>query len=74
MLRDVPADIQQIIQSLLLHHMQVTGPTGGDGKVVYHVNGHALTEGELRSLSQKQLLTSWDVLNYAKLRWAKRAG
>jgi len=68
----VPSDIQRIIQALVMHHMDVTGPTTSNGKWVYHVNGHLLSEEELRGLAQKQLLTSWDILNYARIRSARR--
>jgi hypothetical protein len=54
--------------------MDVTGPTTSNGKLVYHVNGHLLSEEELRGLAQKQLLTSWDILNYTRIRSARRTG
>lgn len=73
MMRHVPPDIRQIIQSLLTHHMEVTGPTTSGEKTIYHVNGHAFSEDELRTLSQKELLSSWEVLNYARTRAARNA-
>jgi hypothetical protein len=74
MKRHVPSDILCIIQGLQLHHMQVTGPIGGSDHFLYHVNGHALTEDELRELSAKHLLTSYDIFNYARIRSGRRAG
>ena len=70
----VPDDIRSIVQALRIHHMQVTGPVSSDEHVLYHVNGHALTEDELRKLATKNPLTSWDILNYTKIRAEKRAG
>jgi hypothetical protein len=67
-----PSDIQRILEAMSLHHMEVAGPTVLADKVVYYINGHKLTEDEIRSLSQKQLLTSWDILNYARARRAKQ--
>ncbi len=72
MLRDVPSDIKQIIQTLLVHGLQVTGPEQSHTTSVYSVNGHELSEDELRTLAQKRPLTSWDVLNYARLRAARK--
>jgi hypothetical protein len=69
---EAPDDIQRILEAMSLHHMEVTGPTVVADKIIYYVNGHTLTEDELRSLSQKQLFTSWDILNYARIRRAKR--
>jgi hypothetical protein len=73
MLKEVPTDIQRIIRALLIQRMDVTGPTISDGRVLYFVNGHALSEDELRALSQKQLLTSWGVLSYTRSRVAGEA-
>jgi len=67
-----PDDIQHILEAMSLHHMEVEGPTVLANRIVYYVNGHTLTEEELRSLSQKQLLTSWDILNYSRVRRAKQ--
>lgn len=70
--RKVPTDIYWIIRALLIHHLEVIGPMTLNGKTVYHVNGHALTEGDLRTLSRKQLMTRWDIFHYARIRSAKR--
>lgn len=69
---DVPADIQQIVQVLLINHMEVNGPATSGAKIVYRVNGHNLTEDELRRLSHKDMLTSWHIFNYTRIRSAKR--
>ena len=69
---EAPDDVQRILEAMTLHHMEVEGPTVLPDKVVYQINGHTLTEDEIRSLSQRQLLTSWDILNYARIRRAKR--
>ena len=73
MLKEVPADIRRIIRALLIQRMDVTGPTRSAGRTLYFVNGHALSEDELRALSQKQLLTSWEILNYTRSRTAREA-
>jgi hypothetical protein len=70
----VPDDIRSIVQTFQIHNLQVTGPVGSGEHVVYHVNGHAVTENELRELATKNLLTSWEVFHYTKVRSAKRAG
>ena len=72
MTRQVPSDIRSIIQALHIHNLQVTGPVGGGEHILYQVNGHALTEDELRDLATKNLLTSWNIFNYAKIRSEKR--
>ena len=69
---ETPSDIQRILEAMSLRQMEVEGPTVLADKIVYYINGHTLTEDELRSLSQKQLLTSWDILNYARIRRAKQ--
>jgi hypothetical protein len=69
---EAPDDIQRILEAMSLHHMEVEGPTVLADKVVYYINGHTLTEDKLRSLSQKQLLKSWEILNYARIRRAKQ--
>jgi hypothetical protein len=69
---ETPSDIQRILEAMSLHHMEVKGPTIFANTVVYYINGHKLTEDELRSLSLKQLLTSWDILNYARVRRARQ--
>ena len=71
---EVAFDVHQIIRALQLHHMQVTGPVSSGERILYHVNGHVLTEDELRDLSSKNQLSSWDIFNYAKIRSAKLAG
>ena len=73
MLKEVPADIQRIIRALLIQRLDITGPTRFAGRMLYFVNGHALSEDELRALSQKKLLTSSDILNYTRSRAAKEA-
>jgi hypothetical protein len=73
MLKDIPSDIQRIIRALLIQRIHVTGPTRSDERILYVVNGHALSEDELRTLSQKQLLTSSDILNYTQSRAAREA-
>jgi hypothetical protein len=70
----MPDDIRTIVQALQLHHMEVTGPVSTGDHVLYHVNGHALTEDELRKLATNSPLTSWDILNYTKMRSGRRAG
>jgi hypothetical protein len=74
MLKEVPTDIQRIILALLVQRMEVTGPTGSDERRLYLVNGHSLSEDELRALSRKQLLASWDILNYTRSRRASEVG
>ena len=69
---EVPSDIQQIVQALLINRMEVTGPLMSGANIVYRVNGHRLTEDELRRLSHKDLLTSWHIFNYTRIRSAKR--
>jgi hypothetical protein len=73
MLKEIPTDIQRIIRTLLIQRMEVTGLTTSDGRKLYFVNGHALSEDELRTLSQKQLLTSSELLNYTRARTAREA-
>ena len=70
---EVPPDIQQIVAALLINHMEVTGPALSGAKIVYRVNGHSLTEDELRRLSHKDLLTSWHIFNYTRIRAVKRS-
>jgi hypothetical protein len=74
MAHHVPLDIQQIVHTLQIHHMQVTGPMSSGENILYHVNGHALTAGELRELATKNLLTSWGIFTFATDRAAKRVG
>jgi hypothetical protein len=69
---EVAFDIQQIVQALSINGMEVTGPALLGVNIVYRVNGHTLSEDELRRLSQKRLLTSWDIFNYTRIRSAKR--
>jgi hypothetical protein len=71
MLKELPADIQRIICALLIQRVDVTGPTRSDGRTLYSVNGHSFSGDELRALSQKQLLTSSDILNYTQSRPAR---
>ena len=54
--------------------MQVTGPISSGENIVYHINGHALTAKERRDLGRKNLLTSWDIFNCARIRSRKGAG
>ena len=72
MLRDVPSDIKQIIQTLLVRGLKVSLTEQLGTTNTYSVNGHTLSEDELRMLAQKRLLTSWHVLNYARLRAARK--
>jgi hypothetical protein len=58
MLRETATNIQQIIETLLAHGIEVAGPTWSDWKLVYRVNGHAFSRGKIRVLSTKQFVTS----------------
>lgn len=69
----VPDDIRSIVQVLQLHSLEVTRPASSGEHVLYHVNGHPFTEEELRNLATKNLLTSWEIFNYTKMRSARRA-
>jgi hypothetical protein len=71
-MEDIPCDIERMIRALSIHHMEVIGPTTANGKRFYNVNGHSLSEDELRTLSRKHLLTNWDILNYSRFRYATR--
>jgi hypothetical protein len=67
-----PSDIQLIVQSLKRNNMEVSGPFRRGEDAIYHVNGHSLNEDELRRLTAKRLLTSWDIFNYVRHRSARR--
>lgn len=68
-----PFDIQRIIQELRKRNMQITGPMNSGERVLYTVNGHTFAANELRELWSKNLLSSWDIFNYARVRSARRA-
>ena len=72
-MKEVPADIQRIICTLLIQRMEVTGPTTSDGRKLYFVNSHALSENELRVFRRSSLLTSSEIMNYARSRTAGQA-
>lgn len=68
----VPIDIQQIINHAKQCEMHVTGPSTKDGESVYRINEHALTEAEMRKLATENLLTTWGIYNYVKVRGQNR--
>lgn len=68
MVPNIPPDIERIVNALRQRDMQVTGPTDKNGETVYRINEHLLTEGELRTLSTEDRLTTWEIFNYVKTR------
>jgi len=66
--RPESSDIATIIQALKMHGATVDGPTERDGELVYRINGHSLTENEIRSLADSGRLTAWEIYNYARNR------
>jgi hypothetical protein len=67
MIIHVPSNVRRIIQVFQIRHIQVTGPVSKGGHIVYHVNGHALTEGEIRELSM-ELADELGIFNYIRKR------
>ena len=61
-------DIQRIIDHLKECQMHVTEPTIEDGEAVYRINEHALTEREIRKLAAENLLTTWGIFSYVRVR------
>jgi hypothetical protein len=70
MLEEIPSDIKSILRALTFRQMAVSGPERLADKTVYLINGHALTEEELRDLARAQRLTSWEIYNYIRRRAA----
>jgi hypothetical protein len=68
MIEAIPSDIRTILRALEFRRMDVAGPEQVSDKTVYRVNGHALTEDELRELAREQRLTSWEIYNYIRRR------
>jgi hypothetical protein len=61
-------DVATIVQALKIHGATVDGPTEREGELVYRINGHSLTENEIRSLADRGRLTAWEIYNYARNR------
>jgi hypothetical protein len=72
MLEEIPTDIKTILRALAFRNMTVSGPERLVDKTVYFINGHSLTEEELRELARTQRLTSWEIYNYIRRRAANR--
>jgi hypothetical protein len=68
MVEEIPSDIRSILRALEFRKMDVAGPERLADKTVYVINGHSLTEEELRELARSQRLTSWEILNYIRHR------
>ncbi len=64
--------IQYILHALRARNVEVSGPTYLGEQPIYKINGHTFTEEELRVLFLKNQVTSWDVLNYVRIRAARR--
>jgi hypothetical protein len=61
-------DVATIVQALKMHGAAVSGPTERDGKLIYRINEHSLTEQEIRFLADSGRLTAWEIYNYARNR------
>lgn len=66
-----PVPIESIVQLLRRHLLAVDGPTNRNGECAYRINGHTLTETEIRFLVGKQQVTSWDIYNFVRHRSTK---
>lgn len=64
----VQADTERIIQELKLHGAQVDGPTDENGQLCYLINNHRLNERDIHFLAENQLLTTWEIYDYARSR------
>jgi hypothetical protein len=71
MLEEIPSDIRSILRALEFRKMDVAGPERLAEKTVYLINGHSLTEEELRELARTQRLTSWEIYDYIRRRSRK---
>ena len=71
-MNSVGSRIPSFIQTLRDRNLDVSGPIKSGNVHIYEVNGHTLTEDELRVLANNDRLTTWDIYSYVKSRTMRR--